>query len=130
MEQITASRSLDALGRITLPLPIRRQLELNAGDKLGMYVNDSNCVVIQTDDNGEVHDCRKLDKLGRIVLNSSLRNRVDLKENDTVDIIVTEKNIVLKKKESTCTFCGDGRSLKNYKGRLICSGCARTISKI
>lgn len=95
-----------------------------------MYVDDNNCVVIQTRDNGEVHDCRKLDKLGRIVLNSSLRNMVHLKENDTVDIIVTEKNIVLRKKEAVCTFCGDGRRLKDYKGRKICSDCARTISSL
>lgn len=129
MEQVTASRSLDSLGRITLPLPIRKKLSLNAGDKLGMYVND-NCVVIQTFDNEEVHDSRKLDKLGRIVLNSSLRHMIHLKENDIVDIIVTERKIILKKKEDTCTFCGDSKSLKDYKGRKICSSCAATIAKM
>lgn len=130
MEQITASRSLDALGRITLPLPIRKKLELNAGDKLGMYVNSNNCVVIQTKDNEEVHDSRKLDKLGRIVLNSSLRNMINLKENDTVDIFVTEKKIILRKKEHTCIFCGSDKSLKDYNERKICINCIEKISKI
>lgn len=70
---------------------------------------------------------RKLDELGRIVLPIELRRTLNLAEKDAVEIYVDGENIILKKYQPNCTFCGEGKNLVDYKGKMICSKCAKAI---
>lgn len=130
MYELTTTRNLDALGRITIPLPIRKQLNLKYNDKLGMYLDENNNIIIQTNKSECANEYRTLDKLGRIVINSSLRKLVGLVAYDNVYISVKDNNIVLTKKFYKCIFCSDVRTLVDFKDAKICLHCARAISKM
>lgn len=66
---------------------------------------------------------RRVDELGRIVIPIELRRTLSLAEGDALEIYVECENIILKKYEPACTFCGEARDVKNYKGKNICSEC-------
>lgn len=66
---------------------------------------------------------RRVDELGRIVIPIELRRTLSLNEGDALEIYVEGENIILKKYEPACTFCGEARNVKNYKGKNICMGC-------
>ena len=70
---------------------------------------------------------RKLDELGRIVLPIELRRTLNLAEKDAVEIYVDGENIILRKYQPNCVFCGEGKNLVDYKGKMICAKCAKTI---
>ena len=72
---------------------------------------------------------RKLDELGRIVLPIELRRTLNLAEKDAVEIYVDGENIILKKYQPNCIFCGEGKNLVDYKGKMICAKCAKTIGE-
>ena len=73
---------------------------------------------------------RKIDELGRIVLPMELRNKLKIKEKDPMEIYVDGSSIILKKFESTCTFCGNKKNLISYKDKLICDKCLNSMLKI
>ena len=72
---------------------------------------------------------RKVDDLGRIVLPVELRRTLDISERDELEIYLESDRIVLQKYESTCLFCGSDRGLVSYKGKNICSECAKEIAR-
>ena len=72
---------------------------------------------------------RKVDELGRIVLPIELRRTLDIEERDALEIYLDGDKIVLQKYESTCLFCGSDRGLVSYKGKNICSECAKEIAR-
>ena len=72
---------------------------------------------------------RKVDELGRIVLPIELRRTLDIAERDELEIFMENDRIVLQKYEPACLFCGSARSLISYKGKNICSQCAKDINR-
>ena len=72
---------------------------------------------------------RKLDELGRIVLPIEIRRTFNLAEKDAVEIFTEGDRIVLKKYQPNCIFCGEGRNLLEYKGRLFCKSCVRAMAE-
>lgn len=72
---------------------------------------------------------RKLDELGRVVLPIELRRTFDLAEKDAVEICVEGDCIILRKYQSSCSFCGEGESLIEYKGKLICQSCIKALGE-
>lgn len=73
---------------------------------------------------------RRVDELGRIVIPIELRRTLDIAEKDALEIYVDGEQIILKKYEPACIFCGEGRNVKNYKGKNICKKCLEEIEKI
>ncbi|MBR6667897.1 MAG: AbrB/MazE/SpoVT family DNA-binding domain-containing protein [Clostridia bacterium] len=71
---------------------------------------------------------RQLDPLGRIVLPIELRRTMDIAVKDMVEIFVEDDRIILKKYHPACIFCGDGRDVSPYKGKLICKACIAEIT--
>ena len=55
---------------------------------------------------------RRVDELGRVVIPIELRNKFGIAE----------------KYEPNCVFCGSSKKLMDYKGKLICSKCAKQIA--
>ena len=72
---------------------------------------------------------RKLDELGRIVLPIEIRRNFNLAEKDAVEIFVEGDSIILRKHQPNCIICGDDKNLLEYKGRLICKTCIKTLNK-
>lgn len=73
---------------------------------------------------------RKVDQLGRVVLPMELRKTLDIKENDSIEIYVDEQNIILRKYAPGCFICSEANELQDFKGKSICIGCIKEISKV
>lgn len=73
---------------------------------------------------------RRVDELGRIVIPMELRNKLGIGEKDPLEIFVDGSSIVLKKLNSSCTFCGSNKDLVAYENKLICPKCREKISKL
>ena len=72
---------------------------------------------------------RKVDELGRIVLPIELRRTLNIDTKDPVEIYVDEEEVILKKYEPACIFCGEAEDTKEYRGKLICSGCLEDMGE-
>ena len=72
---------------------------------------------------------RKVDSLGRVVLPAEMRRVFGIREGDLVDIAVEGQHIVLTKVEQRCVFCGDGGTLVEYSGKLVCQPCVEGLSR-
>jgi len=70
---------------------------------------------------------RRIDELGRIVLPKEIRRNFGIDERDPVEIYVEEDKIVLKKYNEVCTFCGQSKDLKKFKGKNVCAKCIKAI---
>ena len=73
---------------------------------------------------------RKVDELGRIVLPIELRRTMDIAEKDAIEIYVDGASIILRKYEPTCIFCGDAKTVINYRGKNICPNCLKEMKKL
>lgn len=72
---------------------------------------------------------RKLDELGRIVLPIEMRRTFGLAEKDAIEIYVEGDCIILKKHQPNCALCGEGKNLVEYKGKLICKHCCKSLAE-
>lgn len=70
---------------------------------------------------------RKVDELGRIVLPIELRRTLGIEEKDSIEIFTDGDCIVLKKYESSCTFCGNSEDLFDFNGKAVCHECAEKL---
>jgi transcriptional pleiotropic regulator of transition state genes len=71
---------------------------------------------------------RKVDELGRIVLPVELRRTLNIEVKDTIEIYVDGEIIMLHKYEPACIFCGSSKNVESFKGKNICSDCARQLA--
>lgn len=72
---------------------------------------------------------RKVDDLGRVVLPIELRRSLGIQERDPLEIFVDGDHIILRKSTRMCVFCGSGENVEEFKGKGVCSGCRRELSK-
>lgn len=70
---------------------------------------------------------RKVDELGRIVLPIELRRTMGIDVKDSLEIYVDGDSIILRKYEPSCIFCGNAKDIVNFKGKNVCSACAREL---
>ena len=73
---------------------------------------------------------RKVDELGRVVIPIEIRNQFHINEKDPLEIYVNDSSIILKKYEPNCVFCGNANKLIEYKGKLVCSKCAKQLNML
>jgi AbrB family transcriptional regulator, transcriptional pleiotropic regulator of transition state genes len=66
---------------------------------------------------------RKIDSLGRVVLPKELRDSMELPEGTPMEIYTEGETILLKKYQPACIFCGSAKSVKDFKGKKVCSRC-------
>jgi transcriptional pleiotropic regulator of transition state genes len=70
---------------------------------------------------------RKIDDLGRIVIPAEMRRVFNIHEGDPLNIAVEGENILIRKFESTCTFCGSTKDVGSFKGKGLCTRCRSQI---
>lgn len=73
---------------------------------------------------------RMIDQLGRIVVPKELRDSFNIEEKDKLEIFVTDEGILLKKYSPGCQYCSNMENLTDYKGKLICSECIKSIAEL
>lgn len=73
---------------------------------------------------------RKVDELGRIVLPIELRRTMGIDVKDSLEIYVDGDSIILCKYEPSCIFCGNAKDIVNFKGKNVCSACARELGML
>jgi transcriptional pleiotropic regulator of transition state genes len=66
---------------------------------------------------------RKIDDLGRIVIPAEMRRVFNINEGDPLTISVDGENILIRKLDSTCTFCGSTKDVSSFKGKGVCARC-------
>ena len=73
---------------------------------------------------------RRLDDLGRVVLPIELRRKLGLEDHDRVEILVEDERIILQKYQPNCCFCGGGKNLKEFQGKLVCEKCIAQLTEL
>lgn len=73
---------------------------------------------------------RRVDELGRVVIPIEIRNQFNIVEKDPIEIFVDNSSIILKKFEPNCIFCGNTENLVEFKGRLVCDKCSKSINEL
>lgn len=114
-------RRIDELGRITLPMEIRRRYEIEEGNRLGINL-DGKVIRISKSVTGM---SRPVDELGRVTLPKEFRKTLGFVDKQPVDMWVEGEEICLRKDGKVCVFCGCNHveSLTEYKGLYICDTC-------
>lgn len=70
---------------------------------------------------------RKVDELGRVVIPIELRRTLGIDEKDALEIYVDHEKIILKKYEPACVFCGNAEDIHVFKGKNVCTRCAKAM---
>ncbi|MDI6677045.1 AbrB/MazE/SpoVT family DNA-binding domain-containing protein [Bacillus wiedmannii] len=115
-------RNMDKLGRLVIPMELRRTLEIKEGDHIEVFREGENVVVRKARSAGIV---KKVDKLGRLVIPMELRNVLEIADTDPIEFLLNKDQIVLRKYRSAhaCHLTGD-ISQDNYVlagGKLVLS---------
>ena len=122
---------VDELGRIVIPIEIRKNLKIKEKDKMNIYLENHNIVIekyIKDEENNTL--TRRVDELGRVVIPIEIRYRLGIKEKDKFEIYVDNNKIILKMYYTSCVFCRGTENLIEYNNKLICNNCKIKISKI
>ena len=119
-------KKIDELGRVTVPIEMRRTANISWGDKVGVYVADGALhVVLPRNMEKYVGMDRPFDELGRITIPIEMRRTLNLEIKDKVDVYFEGEELLIKK--AGCHYCGNQKDLKEYKGYLICPTCGNEI---
>ena len=70
---------------------------------------------------------RKVDQLGRIVLPKEIRRVMSINEGDSIEIVKDNDVIILRKYHIGCIFCGEDKSIIEFKGMLVCEECKNSL---
>lgn len=118
MKTLSITRKVDELGRIVIPIELRRTLDLKEKDPIDIYT-EGEFIILRKGTEDNIGIVRKVDELGRIVLPIELRRNFELAEGDAVEVNVDGDEIVLKKYvvEGKCAVTGTvSRRNKLYAG--------------
>lgn len=126
-------RHVDELGRIVIPIEMRRKLNIQEYEALEMFkVNDN--VVIKKYDKINVKEnksiIRKIDELGRIVMPKEWRQMLELQTDSAVEVLLQIGEIEIKKYMPYCVFCGNNTKLFDYASKKVCINCIKTLEKV
>lgn len=73
---------------------------------------------------------RKVDELGRVVIPKETRELLFIEEGDSLEIFKDENEIILKKYAPGCIFCGNMKTLIQFKGVHICGECKDNLKSL
>ncbi len=79
------TRKIDNLGRMVLPVEIRRYYCLSAGDMISLRVVQNE--IILTKETERVRFTKKIDDLGRIVIPKHMRDHFHLQKEDCLAVL-------------------------------------------
>ncbi len=71
---------------------------------------------------------RRIDELGRVVIPVEMRRALDIGEKEELAISVENSAIVLRRARAGCVFCGGGKDVMGFRGKLVCPRCVRQLA--
>jgi transcriptional pleiotropic regulator of transition state genes len=118
-------RRLDELGRITLPIEIRRRQKINEGDRLGINLVKKTIWLSKV----ITGMSRPVDELGRVVIPKEYRRTLKFDYRDFIDMWIEGEEICIRKAALQCVICGsdDEQQLMDVDGVLVCRSCGTKI---
>jgi transcriptional pleiotropic regulator of transition state genes len=116
-------RKIDELGRITIPIEIRRTADVMNREKLNLSI--INGVMRFSKANGEVAHSRGLDDLGRYTIPKELRKSHKWNIGQEMEIYVDDSEICIRK--NGCEWCDNTEDLIEVKGHRICTSCGEAV---
>lgn len=73
---------------------------------------------------------RRIDDLGRVVIPVEMRRVLDMGEREALSISLENNAIVLRRAHAGCVFCGSGKDVVDFRGKLVCPRCARQLATV
>ena len=70
---------------------------------------------------------RRIDDLGRVVIPVEMRRALDIGDREELAISVENSAIVLRRAHTGCVFCGSGKDVLDFRGKLVCPRCVRQL---
>jgi transcriptional pleiotropic regulator of transition state genes len=114
-------RKIDELGRVTLPIEVRRRFELSTGDRAGLVL-DGQVIRISKKVSGM---SRPIDELGRLTLPKEFRRSLGFVEYQEVEIYIDDGDICVSK--VGCEWCSSTEELMDINRHCLCRKCAYTV---
>ena len=71
---------------------------------------------------------RRIDDLGRVVIPVEMRRVLDMGEREALSISLENNAIVLRRARTGCVFCGGGKDVIDFRGKLVCPRCVRQLA--
>lgn len=96
------TKQINDLGMITIPLTIRKNLDIKYKDKLEITISDNEIILNKTIDkeNNDKKNIRIIDELGRIIISLEIREQLNINGGDKFDFFVRDNYIVMKKSKT------------------------------
>lgn len=127
-------RKIDELGRVTLPIELRRNLGIEEKDPIEIFVESGAIILKKHEETAETSKntgiVRKIDELGRVTLPIEIRRMLDIEEKDPIEIHVDDTLLFLKKYYASCIFCGNLEENVLYLGKYVCKKCRTALKKL
>ena len=133
MKKTGIVRKIDELGRVTLPIEIRRNLGIEEKDPIEIFLESGSVILKKHQDESGVSNTgivRKIDELGRVTLPIEIRRMLDIEEKDPIEIFIEDSALLLKKHSASCVFCGSSSDVVSFGGKYICGNCVAAIKNI
>ena len=73
---------------------------------------------------------RNIDDLGRVVLPIELRKTLGLEIKDPMEFYSDGDRLILQKYNTGCHLCGDYKTEKLFKDKLVCESCIEDLKNI
>lgn len=113
-------RKIDELGRITIPIELRRATGIDSGIMVELYLKK-----------GIIHlrrgKGRKLDELGRYTIPSELRRSQGWKDDQKLEMYVDGEEICIRKEG--CDWCDETENLISVDDHKLCPACVARIKE-
>ncbi len=117
-------RKIDELGRITIPIEVRRSRNLHTGDRPEI-VMDGQIIRIKTKESRAM--TRPIDELGRIVIPMEIRRMLGFIAHQKVDMWVEGNDVCIQKFHAGCVICESTDNLMDVNGVPICRKCGLKV---
>lgn len=126
---VGVARKFDELGRVTLPIEMRRTLGMVAGEPVEITCEHS---VIKIELRKKESICgitRCIDPLGRITVPKETRDMLHIGTKDAVMVTINGGSLLLTPVKHTCVFCGSTKQIKlvSKNGMYVCSNCVTDL---
>ncbi len=92
--EFVITRKIDRLGRMVLPVEIRRFYRLSAGDTISIQLGQ-NEMILKKESYQTGFSYKKMDDLGRIVIPKKMRDHFNLQKKEWLAILPCEDGIHL-----------------------------------
>ncbi len=130
MKNIGIIKKFDELGRILIPIEIRRSIGIKEKDAIDIFLEGENIIINKVNSTEKVFGfIRYVDELGRIVIPIEIRNYLKIVEKCPVEVYLEGNRVILKKHYTKCIYCNEKNNLYNILEKPICDKCVTKIKE-